>query len=177
MSCPRTAQWPALVAHRLDLLGQEPEGWDAALDHLPGCPECRRAALAADPTLVFKRLAAVPELPDDVFEMQRAVAAMRTASRIVGGDSQPARSARVAAGKRWAAAAVLVLAAGSTGDGWRELPEMPAAPAVRVAAELQDGALRLPMVEELDRPAEWVHELPAPNFTITMMYDKRFNDL
>src|SRR5262249_36619722 len=58
--CP---DWRGLAAPRFDSPGAatgEPAGWAEALAHLDGCPACRRAALEADPTLLFRRLPALP---------------------------------------------------------------------------------------------------------------------
>jgi hypothetical protein len=169
-ACPRTADWPGLVAHRFERHGEEPAGFRDSLAHLAGCPECRRAALAADPTLVFQRLAGTPaspaglERPDEraeVDSVRRAVAAMRTASQL-SGRRTARRPFRNPAWKRWSAAAVLALAALSTGSsrGLRELrgaaappaqqePELVELPALPVGAA---GAERLPLVEEVNRP-------------------------
>jgi hypothetical protein len=67
--------------------------WREALRHLDsGCPHCRQQALATDPTLIFRRLPA-PELgpaqeAEEVAAARRAVAAMRTASRLEGRDAR-----------------------------------------------------------------------------------------
>ena len=125
------ADWRSLAAHRLDPQREEPEAaaWAAALAHLDGCPACRRAALAADPTLVFRRLqSAVPiaSESEEIAAVQQAVAGLRSAARF---GSSPAGAGRSSfnlsfgppsAWPRWAAAAVLAvaaLAAGSAGPG------------------------------------------------------------
>lgn len=122
MSCP---SWQDLAAWRDDPQAEEPVEWREALEHLDrGCALCRRAAYAADPTLVFRRLAAVPEPTpaqeaSDVETMRRAVAAMRAASRV------EAVERRGLAGnwKRWAAAAALAVAVLSvSADDPRHLP-------------------------------------------------------
>ncbi len=120
-SCP---DWTSLAAHRRDRAAAEPEGWSEAVTHFDDCKICRRQALAADPTLVFRRLSVVPasvmspaEEHSEVEAVRAAVAGMRAASRL---DSLEARS-RTHSGhsgpfgwKRWpvaAAAAILALAA------------------------------------------------------------------
>lgn len=112
MSCP---DWTALTAHRDDLHGVEPAGWSDALAHFDGgCQLCRKAALKADPTLVFRRLAQVPaarmteaQERAEVDSVRQAVAAMRAASRL----QKESRRGVFAAGgwKRWSAAAALAL--------------------------------------------------------------------
>ncbi|HVT57354.1 MAG TPA: hypothetical protein VHR45_03055 [Thermoanaerobaculia bacterium] len=88
MSCP---DWKTLALDFRRSSGPGPARlaaeaeWELALRHLDGCPSCRREALAADPTLVFRGLPA-PELPSaeertEVEAMRAAVVAMRNASR------------------------------------------------------------------------------------------------
>jgi hypothetical protein len=115
VSCP---DWIVLTAHRRGRDGSEPAGWGEALAHLDGCNLCRRQALAADPTLVFRRLAAVPaaamtpvEERSEADGVRAAVAAMRAASRL---DSLEARPRTSSGWRRWstgALAAILALAA------------------------------------------------------------------
>ncbi len=90
MSCP---DWPALAACR----DQDSEGdhrWQRALEHLDGCPSCREAAYAAEPTLVFRRLPAIETTDDDTRAMQQAVAAMRRAQPLVEPEARGRRSRR-----------------------------------------------------------------------------------
>ena len=96
MSCH---DWIALAAHRTDRAGNEPPEWRAALAHAAGCATCRSAALRADPTLVFQRLAE-PEASSqsaaqEILAMQQAVATLRRA-RATGathGSGNPGRIA------------------------------------------------------------------------------------
>jgi hypothetical protein len=130
VSCP---DWKTLAAWRDDPRAEEPAEWQEALAHLDrGCVLCRRAALAADPTLVFRRLAA-PSAPapaqeaSDVESMRRAVAAMRAAGRVEAAGKQ-GRRIRNLGWKHWAAAAALAVAALSLpGDGAHRLRQPPAA--------------------------------------------------
>ncbi len=118
--------WPALAAHRRERHGrdtEEPAAWQEALAHLDGCADCRRAALAADPTLLFRRLAAPAAAAafDERAEVEAAlvaVSALRSVRRVAGsGAPLPRRAAGLV---RWAAAAALALVALSLGD--RGLP-------------------------------------------------------
>ncbi len=136
MSCP---DWKTLAAWRDDPRAGEPAQWREALEHLDrGCPLCRRAALAADPTLVFRRLAAVPEPApaqeaSDVESMRRAVAAMRAAGRVeaAGRHGRGLRGLKILGWKHWAAAAALAVAALSLpGDDAHRLRQPPATFAV-----------------------------------------------
>jgi hypothetical protein len=111
MNCP---DWTSLAAHRHGG-DSEPEGWSEALTHFDGCQLCRKQALKADPTLVFRRLPPVSSAAmtaaqeqAEVESVRQAVAAMRAASRL---DPREARRSTSSGWKRWAAAAALALAA------------------------------------------------------------------
>lgn len=132
MTCP---DWTLLLARR-DEGGADPDGWAEAVDHMDRCAPCRRTALAADPTLVFRRLPRVETTAADVESMRNAVASLRRASRVgaLGSarDEEPDRSVpnpladeeptaraagrrRPAASLRRIAAALLLAAAGLAG--------------------------------------------------------------
>ncbi len=143
--------WPALTAHRRDPRAAEPAAWAEALAHLDGCPDCQRAALAADPTLLFRRLAAPSEgrgapgstqgakafAPgsdlDERAEVEaaiQAVSALRAARRVAG---RRAGLRRATGWARWAAAAVLAFLALSLDN--QGLPGGPRGPFVAGAAD------------------------------------------
>src|SRR5438270_9030121 len=116
MSCP---DWRALAPAS--------PAWDEAVAHFDGgCRLCRRDALTAEPTLVFRQLrsgsiggpAAMSPAQEasEVDAVRQAVAAMRTASRVES-------HSRRAGWKRWAAAAALAAAALSipADNAWRHL--------------------------------------------------------
>lgn len=129
--------------------------WDAALHHLDGgCQDCRRQALAADPTLVFRRLPRI-ELDAaaeaaEVAAARQAVAAMRNASdhlavrarRSLGslgspGSPRAAFPSRTAGPLRWSLAAGLTgmaLLVGADRAAWRGAAAPPATPASAAAA-------------------------------------------
>lgn len=185
MSCP---DWTALTAHRHGRSGTEPAGWSAALSHLDGCRDCRRQALAADPTLVFRRLAAVPaERMSAAGEraeadaVRLAVAAMRTASRLESLERPRAGGAW----RRWAAAAVLTLAS-------LAVPSNPSRP-VRMdggeAALLREGRpfaepagaamtadrqldLSSPVVEGVNLPGARVYHMSGEGLSVVMVVDE-----
>ena len=101
MSCP---DWHALAAHRLADPGpgsvsgsgsvsssaaatatpsdETPAGWREALAHLDGCAACRDRALAADPTLLFRRLPEVTADAELVRDVRRGVETLRRARRV-----------------------------------------------------------------------------------------------
>jgi hypothetical protein len=166
VSCP---DWTTLAAHRRERRGVEPDGWPAALEHFDSCPECRREALAADPTLVFRRMPEVKMTPADeaaeAASVRQAVAAMRTASRLEA-------SRRSSAGwRRWAAAAVLAAAALSLGqDGGRIHQEAPVAAS---STPVPAGELTpLSGIEGLNRPNARVYQMGVGDFGVTMIYDE-----
>lgn len=112
--------WERLVARR-DAAGRDPSGWHEAVAHMDGCEACRRAALAADPTLVFRRLPAPAVDAADADAMRRAVASLRRANRVspvdaaagVGESSLSDRLRRLPAALRHLAATLLLVAAGT----------------------------------------------------------------
>jgi hypothetical protein len=188
--CP---DWRTLVLHRDPAAGaaEEPAGWPEALAHLDGCPACRRSAVEADPTLLFRRL---PALSSDmsadaealeVESMRQAVTAMRTARRLT-----PPRER--AAWKRWMAAASLAAAALSLGadHGLRRATSatIAAVPAVapRIALPVpiprapqavpRFASEQVPMVEELNRPAARVYQMDGgKNLSVVMIVDERLD--
>ncbi|HEX2225172.1 MAG TPA: hypothetical protein VHN15_13310 [Thermoanaerobaculia bacterium] len=117
MSCP---DWKALSAWRRERDGVQPAGWREALAHFDGgCKACRRQALAADPTLMFRAVPVI-EIPeaqeaDEVEAMRQAVAAMRTASRMEALETRRDRQSWW----KYASAAVLAVAALSVGTDGR----------------------------------------------------------
>lgn len=122
MTCPSAADWSDLVAHRFDPERPEPESWRETLDHLDRCEGCRRSALQADPTLLFRPLTAPAPLGDEAEEaaaMSRAVTALRRAERVERRQGRGPRWLRENAGLwgRWAAAALMVFTALSLGAG------------------------------------------------------------
>ncbi|HEV8631885.1 MAG TPA: hypothetical protein VGV61_16335 [Thermoanaerobaculia bacterium] len=164
--CPN---WRQLAATR-DAAPGDPPGWEEALRHLDGCAACRRAAVAADPTLAFRRLAP-PSLADDEAEAMRLrVAALRGA----GGVMPPARRPRA---RHLAAAAsvALVLLTGTSvprqsrpdaaASSVRSLPSpLPPALPAELAAE--------PLVE-LDKPYDHVVQWNGDDLSVVLVVDGR----
>lgn len=182
MTCP---DWTTLTAHRLVRDGIEPPEWQAALAHAGGCPACRRAAVAADPTLLFQRLAE-PELAasadspaalQTIAAMQQAVATLRRAA------AAPSQSAgrRRRFGWRVAAAAALPLCALVLHGVERPGPEnlvatrelVPIADVARTASAAPSAELvALPLVDELSSPAARVYELGGTDLSVVMIVDE-----
>jgi hypothetical protein len=187
------ADWRALAAHRADPRGEEPAAWAAALDHLDGCADCRKAALAADPTLVFRRLRA-PALPAaadaEAAAMRQAVAALREASRLgatAGADREVETARRYGwtrALPRAAAAAALAaaaLAAGSAGP--HHLSPVPAARALVGIAAAVPAALavapaevsQMPLLEETNRPNARIYQIEDVDLSVVWIVDKKLD--
>ena len=109
MNCP---DWCDLASRR----DEAPELWERALLHHDTCDRCRRDALAAEPTLLFRQMAA-PELGRaDIAAIKQAVTTMRrtlplaeaaedSAAEGVGGRSRRAQRSK----KVWLQAAVLAV--------------------------------------------------------------------
>lgn len=200
MSCP---DWKTLAAWRDDPRAEEPAEWQEALAHLDrGCAQCRRAAIAADSTLVFRRLAVVPaptpaQEASDVEAMRRAVAAMRAASRVEASErrNRPARAARALktlSWKRWGVAAALAVAALSLPPGPaehatdptlrpRRQPVAVALPAAMTSGPMTSGSVEtgvallgedLPTVEGVDRPGARVYHMDGEGLSGTMIFDE-----
>jgi hypothetical protein len=168
VSCP---DWTALTTHRLDNRGGvEPEGWSEGLAHFDGgCQLCRKAALKADPTLVFRRLAQVPAATmtetqerAEVDSVRQAVAAMRAASRLESLEGR--RRGFAGSWKRWSAAAALALVTVTVpADDARRTALEAEAPAVEVLDLSRQAALQTggaPVVEGVsDMPGTRVYRL------------------
>jgi len=193
MSCP---DWRSL--DRLDRLDRNTgaqAGWTEAVAHFDaGCPLCRRAALAAEPTLVFRRLGSAEMSPSqeaaEVDSVRQAVAAMRTASRVdsLAGRSRGFRRSGGIGGRagwtrwtRWAAAAALAVAAlaiPGDGAGRRSARVAPtvstrsAALATAVAPAAFAGEADLPTVEGVNRPGARVYHLDGEGLSVVMIVDE-----
>jgi len=191
MSCP---DWKALAAWREDPRAEEPAEWQQALAHLDqGCVLCRRAAVAADPTLVFRRLAA-PFEPSpaqeasEVEAMRQAVSAMRAASRVEAAERH-GRPLRTLPWKRWGAAAALAVAAlslpASPSNHAARLHLRPVAAMPAVLSEGNPGAAALPVavlpaastddlptLEGVDRPNARVYHMDGEGLAGTMIFDE-----
>lgn len=188
MSCP---DWIGLTAHRRERRlrdAAEPEGWSEAMAHLDGCNLCRRQALAADPTLVFRRMAAVPaaamtpaEERSEADAVRAAVTAMRAASRL---DSLEARPRTSSGWKRWstgALAAVLALAAVIVPSRPAKVAsEAPLVRQARVEAGLLDEPvpaaqqvdLEEPVVEGVNLPDARVYHMSGDGLSVVMVFDE-----
>lgn len=125
MSCP---DWFRLV----QVQDEEPEAWAAALRHADACDACFDDAMAAEPTLLFRRLPAPRASQADIDAIKGAVNAMRRTQALTHEVAAPRRRRRL--GASLASAAVLLLAALLSG-GW------PGEPGVHSIAVVDAGGL------------------------------------
>jgi hypothetical protein len=167
VSCP---DWTLLTARR-ERGGADPAGWTEAMQHFDSCLLCRREALAADPLLVFRRLPAADldaaAERSEVEAVCQAVTAMRTARRLEARQS-------FAGWRRWAAAAVLALAALSMGrDKAPRLEVERAAPAAGgLARPVLARSAAAPTIDVLNRPDAHVYHINDGGLSVTMVVDE-----
>jgi hypothetical protein len=166
-SCP---DWRALTAHRNDPRAPEPEGWDDALAHFDACSRCRPAALAADPSLLFRRLRESPPTAssgdEDVLAIRQGVAALR-AGRRLDDDRRRGRSPW----GRWAAAAALAVAALSAGANGRDDRVLPIVEGTAAEIQSAQGEMMMPVVEEIGPDARLI-QVQQGDFPVAMVYDE-----
>ncbi len=197
MNCP---DWRKVVATRAaEAPGATREGalapdeLDAALLHLERCTDCREAAVAADPLLLFSRLGRrEPSRPTADEAMKADVLAMVRASRVaqapgVGSRSTGGRAAHRTRALRFAAGLVLaslLTLAGGASRGPISNPAIPGgtAPAASAGAssvEVDELAawidatalLAQPAVEDLDRPDARIYDLSSSDLAVVMIVD------
>lgn len=184
MTCPN---WNHLVTERDAAGGQRPEGWNEAVAHLDGCQDCRRDALRADPTLVFRRLPAVATTQADVASMRRAVASLRRAHEVeemhapAEASLEPVADRRPSRRLRHAAAAVAVVAAGfgvwlapSPDDAERAAVDAVEPPPAVVTAGSEAAPAAVPVLDGLSQPqtADVYQMEGEEDLVVVMMVDE-----
>lgn len=152
MSCP---DWSRLAA----LQDEEPETWASALEHLDACEACFDEALAAEPTLLFRRLPAPRMSSEDIAAIKGAVTTMRRTEPL----NRPTVPKAVRHWRAMATAAAILMAVVLSGGGITgpagvdtvasvdgtsasETVEMPLAEPVDVAPVIE----HMPLVEDID---------------------------
>lgn len=180
----RCAQWPrleGLVAARLEQRDDVEAVLSApALGHLEDCGECRRAALALDPTLallplVEREAAAATAADDEVESMLRSVETLRR--------SPAGRRRSTAVSTGWRTAAAVLLAVGALyqlpARGPRIAATLPADAQLEALASrpVDNEVMRAeysgqPVLEDLDRPDARVYQLGGDDVSVVMIVDE-----
>jgi len=179
----RCAEWPrleALVAARLERHDDaEALLSAAALSHFEECGECRRNALALDPTLallplVEREAAAATAADDDVEAMLQAVETLRR--------SPAGRRRSTAVSIGWRTAAAIALAVGALYQLPARGPRIvrPSADAVLeslASRPVDNEVVRAefsgqPVLEDLDRPDARVYQLGGDDVSVVMIVDE-----
>lgn len=177
MSCP---DWRALVAARDAEPAADLPAWAEARRHAAKCGRCRQEALLADPLLLFSRLPERRVTPDEIGDMQAAVAALVRAGRIAQGGRSGSGSARRSAGSglfsisRVAAAlgiCSLLALSGAPRSRPAGLGEVALGPQSTRAALAGEVLPLDSVVEELDRPGARIYELPQSDMAVVMIVD------
>lgn len=177
MTCP---DWQSLVAARDAEPAVDPPTWAEARRHAAGCDRCRRAALAADPLLLFARLPEATVTPAELADMQSAVAALVRAGRVghaaaIGHRVHPPADSRRAAAARFAAALGVCSLLALSGAPRPQPPTLDTLAAGGDLAGLgmaaDDAASMGSVVEELDRPGARIYELPQSDMAVVMIVD------
>jgi hypothetical protein len=190
----RCPDWTALAAARMSEkagMAQMAEngapladtpGFAAARAHLAACPDCRRAALAADPLFLFSTLEPAEELNeprgaldrDDpaVREMQSSVLALVRASRVAPEAARESAKGRPASRwLRYAAGFVIASLLGLSGVSRAPREEAAVPPVPETFADWAEAAEDPATVEELDRPEARVYELSNAELAVVMIVD------
>lgn len=175
VTCP---EWRPLLAHRFDAALEAPGHWPAAEAHLEQCAECRRAAMAIDPTLAFRGAAVWASTAGESAAILQAVRTLRRTadleSRTEGAGGEPAARPRSRERGRLAAAAVfaLVLAlkpAITDRIGVEPTAVLEPAPAAQLLRAARPAA---PAIEGVDRPGARVYEWGADDLSVVMVVDE-----
>lgn len=175
MTCP---DWRQLLAHRFDPALATPARWTAAQAHLEDCAECRRQALAIDPTLAFRGAAAWTSTPGESAAIIQAVHTLRRTGELEHRAEQgraPSPGARSREHGPLAAAAlfalILAFQPATTSRNRNEsttlLLERPAAAALQRASRPEE-----PAIEGIDRPGARVYEWGAEDLSVVMVVDE-----
>ena len=174
MTCP---DWRQLLAHRFDATLEAPPGWTDAEAHLSDCADCRLAAMAIDPTLVFRTAAAWTERAGETEEIRQAVRTLRRTSdlenRTERGRVAPPRARSSDHGPLAAAALfALILAfqpSTTARNGIERAGLLEPAPA---AGPLRAARPAAPAIEGVDRPGARVYEWGADDLSVVMVVDE-----
>lgn len=157
-------EWESLVAHRYAEGASEPPQWDEAMAHAGHCDDCRRAALAADPSLVFLGCSPTDLTEGELTELRRSIPVTVRMMRV-----DRAASDGAARRRRIAVAAMLVVGVLATATTVSRKQALQVEP---LSAALPAAPLERPMLEALDRPAARVYELGSDGLSLVMVVDE-----
>lgn len=163
MTCP---DWPAATVWRHGD-GAAPDGWQASLDHLAGCVDCRRRVAVLDPALLLVAAAApAPEVDDaDVAELKATVRSLVAADRL-GHRGRPDR--------RGLAAAAALVALLALPLALSRLIDRPAGPPAAEVAALPEPAAA-PPVEEVQPAGARVYQLGTDELPVVLIFDENLD--
>lgn len=176
--CAEWARLEPLIARRLAgddaveaLLSAAP------FAHLEGCPGCRRAAVALDPTLALRPLAEPmhPEAERDEVEAMRVAVGTLRRSRAAAPVSRSAAWWKTAAAATLLAGALYQLPLPSVARRSPGSAPQEAAMATGIAAApgvLPAEFSNQPVVEDLDRPDARVYQLGGGDVSVVMIVDE-----
>ena len=177
MICP---DWRPLLAHRFDSALETPQSWPEAMRHLAGCEQCRRRAMAIDPTLAFQGAAAWEPTPGESAAIVQAVRTLRRTgdlerrseqARIQTSARRPGRS-RDRGPLAAAALFTLILAfqPATTSHPEGETSVVLEGPVLTGLARAARPAA--PAIELVDRPGARVYEWGADDLSVVMVVDE-----
>lgn len=160
--CP---DWPAATAWR-DGDGPAPPGWGGRLEHLAGCPACRRRVAALDPTLLLAAAAPAPEIDED--ESRRLAATVRS---LISARRLDRRLTR----RRPLFAALALLALVALPLGLRRLSPPAPAPAPIAAAAAQAEAGAEPPIGEVLPAEARIYQFGSDELPVVLIVDENLD--
>lgn len=157
----------------------EPAQQRLAAEHLRDCPECRRRAVEADPSILFLELPTLEVGEAEVEAVRSTVNAMRRARVLESEASRPLS-------RWWRQAAAAVLLAGVLllpGDTPVEQRTGESSPALvaetwELVAPLEDAGLLVSasepssVIENLNRPQARIYQLTEEDLSLVMIVDE-----
>ncbi len=160
--CP---DWRAATAWR-DGDGPAPPAWAGQLEHLAGCPACRRRVAALDPTLLLAAAAPVAEI--DAAESRRLADTVRAlvASR---------RLERRSPDRRALLAVAALLALVALPVGWRRLSLPAPAAAPVAAAAAPPPAAGEPLIEEVLPAEARIYQFGSDELPVVLIVDENLD--
>jgi hypothetical protein len=179
--------WRQQLAYRFDPDAVAPGDWPEARRHLDDCLSCRQEAVAIDPTLAFRNVAAWSPGADESESIRLAVRALRRTRQLQGDAAAAVSNAgeRRRARRRIASAALFAVALSllpSVVDRHHvdHLENAAAEPVDAPLSALRDAfsaasqivGPSAPAIDGLDRPQARVYEWGAEDLSVVMVVDE-----